>query len=543
MERPALVPMNQKGIVAQQVDQRGHTAQHLTTATIMLVCFAFAACYFRFFVFLNVPLLPSGDAPGFVSDGARIVAGQLPYRDFFEMLPPGMPLTYALLIKTFGLFNWIPPLTMACLAGATVFLITLISARLMQGPLVFLPALLFTGFILLGSADATHHWFSTILILMAVLVLFDEATTFRIIVAGICCGAAACFTQSKGFTALLAFVTYLIWQAWHENARAGEYWRRCLILFAAALSVLAAANWYFIAAAGLSRWFYCLVTYPLRYYPAPVINNWRVVLYDYQNHKSASALIAFPFVYSTVPVVYIAFLVFMRHRWRQLSTRTRDRLMLLALIGVAMFLAIASAPSLKRLSTVSPPAMILLAWFFDVPGRIAAALRTTLGTLAAALAIAMAVRVQAGWVSCLDLPAGRTAFTDSSVLEEYSWVRDHTHPGQFFWGMPPFYVPFHLTNPAAIAGYDSSEYTRPEEVSALVQALQQHQVPMMILVSERKYQLTAKGPSNHLAPFIAYLHGNYRLTKTFANGDEVWERVDAEPENSGTMNSRTLLDQ
>jgi hypothetical protein len=52
------------------------------------VCFAFAVCYLRFFVLPNVPILPTGDAIEFVIDGARIVAGQLPYRDFFEMLPP-----------------------------------------------------------------------------------------------------------------------------------------------------------------------------------------------------------------------------------------------------------------------------------------------------------------------------------------------------------------------------------------------------------------------------------------------------------------------
>ena len=141
------------------------------------------------------------------------------------------------------------------------------------------------------------------------------------------------------------------------------------------------------------------------------------------------------------------------------------------------------------------------------------------------------------------LPAGRTAFTDHSLLEEYSWVRDNTHPGQFFWGMPPFYVPFHLTNPAAIAGYDSSEYTRPEEVSALIRALQQHQVPMLVLISEAKYHLSTKRPSNHLGPFVAYLHDNYLLIKTFPNGDEVWEREGFEPETLRTMTSGKLLDQ
>src|SRR6516164_4664210 len=37
-----------------------------------------------------------GDQLGFLTDGSRIVAGELLYRDFFEMLPPGTPLTYAL---------------------------------------------------------------------------------------------------------------------------------------------------------------------------------------------------------------------------------------------------------------------------------------------------------------------------------------------------------------------------------------------------------------------------------------------------------------
>jgi hypothetical protein len=497
--------------------------------TIAAVFFAFAACYFRSFVFFDIPLLPGGDAIGFVSHGARIVAGQLPYRDFFEMVPPGTPVTYALLIKTFGLFNWIPSLTMACLAAASAFLMTIASGRVMQGNVVLLPALMFTGFILPGSADATHHWFSTVLVLAAMLALFGEATLRRVVVAGICSGAAACFTQTKGAAALLGFVTYLVWKSHRDHGTARECWRRCLILFAAAIAVFAAANSYFIATAGQSRWFYCLVTYPMHYYSAPSLNNWRVVTYDFQWHYSAIAWIAFPFVYSTVPVVYIVFLFATRRRWKEHRNQSQDLLMLVALTGIAMFLAIASAPSLKRLSTVSPPAMILLAWLLDKPKRIATVFRTTLATLAAAVAIAVVIRTQTRRLPDLDLPAGRTAFTDRTVYEEYIWVLSHTRPGQFFWGMPPFYLPFHLVNPAAIDAIHPSEYTPPEDVAALVQALQQYQVPMIILASEHEYPLTVDRPSNHLGPFVAYLRANYRLTRTFAKGDEVWEKTDSLP--------------
>ena len=485
-----------------------------------------AVCYLRFFVLPDVPTLPTGDSIGFVSDGARIVAGELPYRDFFEMLPPGTPLTYALLIKEFGLRNWIPLLVMAGLAGATVLLMTMASSRLMRGSVALLPALLFTGLILLLSSDATHHWFSTVWVLAAMLALFDEVTFSRIAAAGACCGAAACFTQTKGALAVAGFVTYLVWKSRRENSPAAQCGLRCLVLCGGAFAVFAAANWYFVSAAGFRRWFYCLVVYPLRYFSAPALNNWRVIEYDFQWHRSAGSWVVFPFVYSVVPLVYIVFLWVMRRDAKRNGTRPWDQLLLVALTGLAMFLAVAPSPSVKRLCTTSPPAMILLAWFLDRPGKPPALLRAGLGAIAVVLAVAPAIHTQTRRFDYLGLPAGRTAISPA-LFEEYSWVLTHTRPGQFFWGMPPFIVPFHLRNPAAIEGIDASEYTRPEDVAGLMQALQQHDVPIVILASEDKYPLTVDRPSNHLGPLVAYLRANYRRARLFANGDEVWEKADA----------------
>ena len=72
--------------------------------------FNFGVCYLRSFVFPNIPLLPWGDAVGFLNNGNKIVAGHLPYRDYFAFLPPGTELTYALLIRGFGPRSWIPNL-------------------------------------------------------------------------------------------------------------------------------------------------------------------------------------------------------------------------------------------------------------------------------------------------------------------------------------------------------------------------------------------------------------------------------------------------
>lgn len=201
-----------------------------------------------------------------------------------------------------------------------------------------------------------------------------------------------------------------------------------------------------------------------------------------------------------------------------------------------MFLAIAPSPSLLRLSTVSPPALILLAWLLNRPGRIATGLKTSLAAAAVAFAVATAIHYQTRWRAYLDLPAGRTAFSDPVQYEEYRWVLGHTRPGQFFYGMPPMYLPFHLVNPTAVEGIDSSDYTRPEQVDAALQALEKHPVPLMIV---RDIIDSPTSASDHSGPFRDYVRENYRVTRTFTNGDRVWERIRSGPTSSSRLPRNT----
>jgi hypothetical protein len=78
----------------------------ISIATLVSL-FNFGVCYFRSFVFPNIPLLPFGDASYFLNNANRIVQGRLPYRDYFAFLPPGIELTYALVIREFGARAWI----------------------------------------------------------------------------------------------------------------------------------------------------------------------------------------------------------------------------------------------------------------------------------------------------------------------------------------------------------------------------------------------------------------------------------------------------
>ena len=307
--------------------------------------FAFAISYSRQFVLPFVPILPSGDQLGFANAGSRIAAGQLPYRDYFQIVPPGTDLVYAVLIKWFGIETWMPGLMMCVLAAATALVMTIIAARFVRGPSILLPALLFTGFILYGSLDATHHWFSTLVTMVALLVLLGGASSTRIALTGALCGWAACFTQTKGAAAVVAFAAYFVWKHRREKLPLRKAWSQCSLLCASAAIVFFAANVFFIRTVGWSQWFFCIIVYPLRYYTAPAINNWRVLGSDFFWHGGMARWVCYPFVYATVPFVYIFVAIILRRRRRGEEsalhgTEPQDQLLLLVFTGFAMFLAI-----------------------------------------------------------------------------------------------------------------------------------------------------------------------------------------------------------
>jgi hypothetical protein len=492
----------------------------------------FATCYLREFLIPNVPLVLWGDNLGFFNNGSRILQGQLPYRDYFQFLPPGTDLVYAALIKIFGFRIWIPSLTMACLAALAGFLLTLIAARCLKGPIIGWPGLLLAGLVLTICTDATHHWFSTVAILGALLVLIDGTGMRRVAGSGALCGVAACFTQSKGAAALAAFVVYLavFAAATPEGERSTRAYRarKCFALVAAAAVVFAAVNGYFLWIAGLRRWLYCLVTYPLFYYSAPSINNWRVLLVDLPVHRLEASLVCYPFVYAAVPWVYVFFFATWR-RWKRSSGDEWNRIVLVALTGFAIFLAVAASPSPKRVGALSAPVLVLLAWLLRRPSKVNRTVKYALAAAAGFFVVALPLHVQIHRGPMLDLPSGRVAFPKPDLYPEYSWLLRNTHPGEYSFGLPPLYSAFHLLNPGAVDGLDSSVYSRPEQITGLIDDLERHPVPMFVLRQPEVYFWVSRTPDDPLGPVRAYIRANYKRTKTFATGDEIWSRITPYP--------------
>jgi hypothetical protein len=154
--------------------------------------------------------------------------------------------------------------------------------------------LLLVGFVLLGSLDATHHWFSTLAAMAAVMVLLEGVTFRRIGVAGAFCGLAACFTQTVSATFIVGIIAYLAWKTQREGASNRELGSKCLLLCGTAAVLFVAVNGYFVWAAGLRQWLFRLVVYPVRYFTVPAINNWRIVRYDFEWHPGSADGLHFP---------------------------------------------------------------------------------------------------------------------------------------------------------------------------------------------------------------------------------------------------------
>ncbi len=189
-----------------------HTAERCSRS-IFVLSFAGALVflYLRTFLLPATPFVGIGDQILFFSRAARIVHGQVPYRDFFELVPPGTDLLYAAAFRLFGIHAWVTQAWGIALGLALCCVVTRIASRILRGPLILLPALLFLVFDFNSALDLTHHWYSTLAALAAVSVLMGGASWQRIFAAGSLCGLATLFTQTQGTLVFLALVVYLLW--------------------------------------------------------------------------------------------------------------------------------------------------------------------------------------------------------------------------------------------------------------------------------------------------------------------------------------------
>ena len=484
--------------------------------------------FLQTFTLPNVPRIANGDQGIYLSLAARMLDGQLMYQDFDHFTLPGTSVLYLVLFKLFGVRAWIAPAMLIVLGVSTAWLIIRLSENVMSGPIVFLPALLFLTLPFAGFLDATHHWYSVLAGTAALLVVIEKRTKARIAWSGLLWGIATCFTQSAVVGAMGTAV-FLIWEHYRVAQRGQLLLRKEIYFIGSLVATVLVFNAYFIWKAGLEQFLNATVVFPIKYYPADSFNQWRVYMADPPSIHAYSQwpnVAAFLLVHLVVPLVYILF--FVRY-WRESGIHPEepwDRLLLLSLTGLCLFLSAVHSAGSTRMYTISVPALILLVWFLKAPFKTERVLRQGLWAMTLVLAIARPLIAQTRWNGFLELPTGRTAFADFPVLYyKCKWVSERTHPGDYFLDDPQICFALRLRDPSRVPFLRPTDYTRPEEVRDAVEALARLHVRFVGWYASLETEI-ADPAGDHLPPLRVYLREHYHVAQRFSNGDEIWERND-----------------
>ena len=488
---------------------------------------AFVFLYLNLFYLPDIPIYLFVDQMTQLYDARRMLDGLVIYKDFFQVTPPGTQVIYLLLFKIFGVRTWIPSVMLIVLGLSIMWLMVVIGRKVVPGKLPFLAAALFLIVPFRSQFDATHHWYSTVAVMAGLAVLMEARTPWRLAGAGALFGLSSCFTQMRGAPAALGVAVFLVWEA-HRNR---QPFRQLLIsqmeLWGAFAAVLVGFNAYFAWQAGLHNFLYNTVLFGLRYYPSEAWNTYRVYMIDvprFHPWYRLPALAIFISIHLLIPLIYILFFARYWTTARQNLTAPWDRLMLLSITGLFLFLGMASAPSWLRICAVSPPGVILFVWFWQSPGRFHHLRIQGIWILVLLLALGECAEREIRWHQDIKLPIGRLAMLNPALLESLQYFQQRTNPGDYFFGDEMFKYLLDLRDPAVVSYVTGTAYTRQSQVESVIHGLETHRVKYALWATDLDLPPSRFGGKNNLAPLRDYLHRHYHFVKAFGDGATVWER-------------------
>jgi hypothetical protein len=491
--------------------------------------------YLQTFLLPCVPIYQGDNAPFFLLDAARMWRGEVIYRDFLELAFPGLPALDFLLFRVFGMRAWIPSATLVFVGLALTQLSAHIARRVVSGPSIFLPSVAYLTLAIGNALDDTHHWFSILACMGALAVLLEDRRPVRVVLAGALCGIATCFTQSRGVSAVSALTAFLLWEG-HAQRLGHRWWmKRLLGLLASCgvviILVLAGFAW----RAGWASFSNCTFGFVAKYYSFFHRNNLSVFMVDMPVFGSLllsiPALAVWLFINLLAPLVYLLFMV---QWWRNRERNPQPlsgRLLLINLMGLAFFVSIASAPNWIRVASSALPGLILLAWFLDAPGKLKRMARWTLWGVSLGTGIVTPMITQLSAQGPLQTPTGRVAVVDTDRYEKYRWLLPHTSSNQYVVdaGSGDAYFLLNLQDLAPVPFLTLSAYTRPEQVSALLNTLGRQKARYIIWPVELDLPPFGNRGSDPLGPLRAYMRKNYFVVSTFSDGAQVWQRKQQTP--------------
>jgi hypothetical protein len=510
-----------------QVTAEERNARSSRLLQLLLLASAALYLYLNLFTVSNTPFLLEGDQNFFWAYGMRMLQGQLPYRDFFQFTTPGTDLFFMGMFATFGPHIWVTDVAIVVLGVALCWACHAIAIRIMPRDWALLTTALFLVCVYGWILDATHHWFSLLAILCAVRVLMCERTPVRVAFAGALLGIACFLTQAVGAAGVLALFAVLAWERLLGQQRWRFFAGPQLVLLISSGLTWGALSAYFFAQLGWQRLWYFWVVYPLRYLVTtdPLFRFGPAG----QSIRQTLAMLVTQVQHGLVlAVLVLVYPVVWWYCWRKRQGAFRDAvpLMLLSLSGFVLFLEAIARPNWGRIYSVFLPALILSVWWVTQVGKPRRPVLAALWALLACFAVWQITSRHRHASVVVELPAGNAVIASKEYLEEFSWLKQHTQPGEWFLqtNWLNSYFPLRLRSPIFLDGLWPRAETRPEYVELAVRQMAQQPVELILwsaAQAEPDYACCSR--EDHLGAFRTYLASHYTRIHVFSNGDEIWQ--------------------
>jgi hypothetical protein len=434
----------------------------------------------------------------FLHESARILAGERPYRDFFEIVTPGAFYVMALVFRCAGVTLVAARGAMAIVHAATAAFAYLACRAVGVRPgLATIAALAHVTVAHRALPIASPHWFGTLLTVFLLLLLLRGRWPVRPVSAaapGLVVGLLLDVQHQKGIVMAVGVGTLMVLASWLDGDDAVP-WRRAKQLGWFLVGVAAAAGpllLWSIATAGVGAVWQALVVFPVFEYRNAPVNRTSWGQYFPQIHW----IYTWPWLVKYLPAVVILAAARSVVAWRRGAPRARVRVLLtLTVIGAFAVLSVGYAPNYMRLAIVSSPLFVVLADAVERALRRLPASALAGRVIAVALATIFVVRLNENLamrrsraVESADTPFGRIGFWSA---DEVAFIRkfaevtraDGTAPRPELFVYPDFatlYLTTGARNPTRysilLRGYNTREQF--DETLALLDA---RRVPYVVI--------------------------------------------------------------
>ena len=310
--------------------------------------------------------LGAADEAIYLYEAKRVLAGQVMYRDIFEIVTPGWVWLMAVLFRVFGTDLATARIATAVLHGATAALVYLTCRRLeVRRGLSWPPALAYLVVCESAWSMASQHWLATFLFVLLLWMLAGRPRGHPTgaLLPGVVLGLLIAVQQPRGLVmALGVFVWQLVDDGLRRRYRPGPPAVPVVVhlvtLVAGALLIVVPLGVIVIADAGAGRVWRALVIHPLVNYGGTTRCAW-----GYVNIMTAwNGSFTFPRLLTFLPALLAVSAGRLAWLWLRRREQTEARVLgLLVLFCLAAMASIAYFPDFIHIAFIAPAFFVAIA--------------------------------------------------------------------------------------------------------------------------------------------------------------------------------------